>query len=186
MRQVEFTDTGPVFSPRLDVVAVTIELHDARIAVAIGYVYVAVPGESHVGRLVEQPTCLRTGIDSPQNQQDIAGRIQLEDKMASVISGPKIVVSVDAQTVRMREKSLANALNEVALRIVLGEHGLGSLEQEYVALRIHRDGGSFAGDHPFGELEEVGHEPIRKLGDGLECGNLGCCLLRAGLKWQQG
>jgi hydroxyethylthiazole kinase-like sugar kinase family protein len=48
--------------------------------------------------------------------------------MAAVIGRPKIVVGVDAQAVWMREETVAEILNEVALRVILGEHGLRSLE----------------------------------------------------------
>src|ERR1035438_4067875 len=128
MRQVEFTDAVSVFSPSLNVITVMIELHDTGIAIAIGAVNVAVLGESYVDRLVEQPICFCTGVDSSQDQQDIAGGIQLEHKMAAVIGRPKIVVGVDAQAVWMREETVAEILNEVALRVILGEHGLRSLE----------------------------------------------------------
>ena len=57
-------------------------------------------------------------------------------KMASVVGRPKIVVSVDAQTMRMREDPVADTLNKIALLVIFCEHRLGSLEKKYVALRI--------------------------------------------------
>src|SRR5208282_1700650 len=134
MRQVEFTNACAVFSPCLDVVSVAIELYDARIAIAIRHVNVAILCESHVGRLVEQPVCLGAGVDSTQHQQNITGRIQLEHEVAAVVGRPDVVVRVNAQTVRMRKKAFANALNKISLLVVFGEHRLRSLEQKYVAL----------------------------------------------------
>jgi hypothetical protein len=85
----------------------------------------------------------------------------------------------------MGEEFLANALNKVALRVIFGEHGLGSLKQKDVALGIYRDGGSFAWDHPFGKLKEVGHGAIRKFGNGLKCWGFRCGLLRPSVKRQE-
>ncbi len=68
----------------------------------------------------------------------------------------------------MGEKTVAQALQEVALRIIFGEHGLGSLEQVDVAFGIHRDGRGFSGNHVFGPFEKIGHDAIRQLGNGLE------------------
>jgi len=91
--------------------------------------------------------------------------------MVSIIGCPKVVVSVYAQTMRVREESIANTLNEVAHLVIFGEHGLGSLEQKYVALRIYRDPRGFAGHHSFGELEKIRNDAIGKFGNGLElCG----------------
>ncbi len=178
MRQIEFADACSVFSPSLDEVTVTIKLYDTRIAIAIRYVNISVLRESHVGGLVEQPICLCPGVDSAQNQQDIAGRVQLEHKMASVISRPKIVVGVDAQAMRVREESVANALNKVTLRVIFGEHGLGSLKQKDMALGIYSDRRGFAGDRSLWKLKEVRHNTIRKFGNRLKWGSLHGCLLR--------
>ena len=42
--------------------------------------------------------------------------------------GPEIVVRVDAQSVRVGKASGTEALNEVTLRAIFGEHRFGSLE----------------------------------------------------------
>ena len=48
--------------------------------------------------------------------------------MVAVVGGPKIVVGVDAQSVRVGKESVAEALNAVALRVIFGEHRFASLE----------------------------------------------------------
>src|SRR5271166_6570285 len=101
--------------------------------------------------------------------------------MVAVVGRPKIVVGVDAQAMGMQEESLANALNKISLHVIFGEHGLGPLKQKDVTLGIYRNARSFARNHPFGNLEEVRHNTIRKFGNGLECRGL-----RSSLKWQEG
>src|ERR1039458_7612278 len=130
MRQVEFSDACSVLSPGFDVISIAVKLHDARIAIAVRHVNVAVLCEGHIRGLVEQPICLCSGVDSAEDQQDIAGRVELEHKVAAVVSRPKIVVRVDAQAMRVREESVSKALDKATLRVIFGEHGLGSLKQE--------------------------------------------------------
>jgi hypothetical protein len=55
---------------------------------------------------------------------------------------PLRVIGGDAQTVGVSEQSIAHALNKIALLIKFRKHGLGALKEEYVPLRIHRDGRS--------------------------------------------
>src|SRR5450755_624714 len=86
---------------------------------------------------------------------------------------------------RMREKSFTNAPNEISLSVIFGEHGLGSLEQKYMALRIYRDCRGLSGDRVFGEFEKVGHDTIRKLGDGLERGGFDRCWLCPDMEGQE-
>src|SRR5580658_2956173 len=88
--------------------------------------------------------------------------------MAAIVGCPEVAVSVDAQTMWVGEKPLANALHKIALFVILGQHRLGSLEQKNVALRIHRDGRSFARNHAFGEFEKVSQDTIRQFRNGLE------------------
>jgi len=137
VRQIEFTGTLPVFAPCLDVIPVTIKLDDSRIAVTIRHVDIAILRESHVCWLVEKPICLRAGINSSKDQQDIPGRVQFKDQVIAVVSRPNIVVRVYAQAMRMCKQSLANTLNEITLLIVFCEHWLCSLEQKYVPFGIH-------------------------------------------------
>lgn len=53
--QIEFSFGCAVLAPGLDVIAVSIKLDDARIAITIRYVDVSVFGKGHIGRFVEQP-----------------------------------------------------------------------------------------------------------------------------------
>src|SRR5208283_484427 len=105
--------------------------------------------------------------------------------MVPVVGRPDVVVSVDAQSVRVRKEPFADALNKIALAVVFGKHRLGSLEKKYMALRIYGDRRGFAGDYSFWKLEEVRHHPIGKFGNGLEWGGVCCRWLRPGMQWQK-
>jgi hypothetical protein len=52
VRQIKFADACAEFSPSLDLITEAIKLHYAGVAIAIGDVNVAVPGEGDIGGLV--------------------------------------------------------------------------------------------------------------------------------------
>lgn len=184
VRQIKFAGAGSELSPRLEIIAIAIKLYDARIAVTIGHVNVAVPGEGHVGGLVEQPVCFCAGVDSAENQQDVAGGIEFEDEMVAIVCGPEVIIWVDTQAVGVGEQSVTQTLNEVALRIEFGEHWLGALEQVDVSLGIYGDGGGFSGNCSFGEFEKVWEDAVGKFGNGLELAG-GRKRLLCGGEWQE-
>jgi hypothetical protein len=92
--------------------------------------------------------------------------------MASVVGRPKIVVRIDAQTMRVSEESLADTLNKISLLVIFGKHWLGPLEEKYMSLRIDCDASGLAGNHPLGKLEKIRHHTIRKFRNRLEWSRL--------------
>src|ERR1700721_2948877 len=84
-----------------------IQFYDAVVP-AVGHIDIAVFRESHIGWPVKEPVCFCCSVDSSQNQQHVTGRVQLKHEMASVVGRPKIVVRIDAQTMRVSEESLAD------------------------------------------------------------------------------
>ena len=96
MRKVELARARSVPPPSLDVIAGPVELHHTRIAVAVGNIDFATLSERHVGRFVEQPVGLSSGINAPKDEQNIPRGRQLEHEMVAVVCRPQIVVRVDA------------------------------------------------------------------------------------------
>jgi hypothetical protein len=64
MWQIEVAGRSTVFSPGLYVVSVGIELNDARVAVPIGNVDLAILPEGNISWLVEEPISLSGSIDA--------------------------------------------------------------------------------------------------------------------------
>src|SRR5664280_3831865 len=133
--QIEFSWACAVLAPGLDVIAVPIELDDARIPITVGSVDVAVFSKGHIGRLVEKAVCLSAGIDPTQYQQNGTRGVQFEYEIVSIVRCPQVIVGIDSQPMGMHEESLANALDEIALVVILRQHWLRPVS--YTHLRAH-------------------------------------------------
>ncbi|MEO8484368.1 MAG: hypothetical protein ABI634_19330 [Acidobacteriota bacterium] len=136
VRQVELTRLTTEASPCLDEVPVSIELDDARVAVAVCDIDFAGPAERDVRWLVQEPICLGAPILAPENKENATRWTQLKDDMIAIVSRPDVVFGVDAQAVWVIEQRLADAPEEFPMLIELGQHRMRALKQEDVAFRI--------------------------------------------------
>src|SRR5262245_23411592 len=117
MSHLELARFLPLPAPRLDEAAALVELQDARVAIRTGRVALddedlSVAADGHVVRLIQQtrstalvPIALLTL--AADRQQRLPLRAHLDDDVSADVGDPEISVTVDLQSVRPREETLA-------------------------------------------------------------------------------
>ena len=173
VRRAELERTVAARADRLDEAAVLVELHDARVAVAVGHEDVALRIPADVGLPMERvrPVGARV-LTAARHQRQLLERIgplaehhqqlavgaELLDDVGAFVDGPDVVVLVDAHRVREREAVAAGAelLDEGAVLIELEQTRLAAArEDEHVALRVGGDAGALTHVEAGRQLEEV-------------------------------
>ena len=182
VRRAELQGTVAARTNGLDEAAVLVELHDPRVAVAIGHEDVALRIEADVGLSMERvwpvgawvlaaPRRQRQLIEwigaLAKDHQELAVGAELLNDVGALVDGPDVVVLVDAHGVSEGEAvtSRAEFLDERASLVELEQPRLAAPhEHEDVPLRIGGDAGAFAHVEASRELEEIGNRVERDLG----------------------
>ena len=167
MRDVELARTGPFLAPRLDEVAVLVELDDLGLAapMALDHEDLALRPERHVIRLVEQPQMavgvhLAGGVAHAEHEQDASLGAELVDDMGARVGGPDVILRVDPQPVRPVEQAVAQRAKEFPIGIELHERIGAAMQHENVALGVDGHARGAAEGHAGGQAEAVGDHGV--------------------------
>src|SRR3954465_6517428 len=174
MRDVELSRTGALLAPRLDEVAVLVELDDLGLAasMALDHEDIALRPERHVVGLVEQPQMavgmhLACGVAYSEHEQDASLGAELVDDMGARVGGPDIVLRVDPQPVRPVEQAVAQGAQEFAIGVELHERIRAAMQHENVPLGADGHARGAAEGHAGGQAEAVGdHDVVERRGRG--------------------
>src|SRR5262245_46259859 len=139
MRRIKLSGTGPLHSPTQQKIAVSIELQDPRVALAIGDINISLAVKGNVCRLIEVQNIVTRDSHSPKRQEDAAFRTQLQDNVCANISCPEVVLAVDSQGVWRHKKVIGNAADILSGRIEFHERMPAAMEYIDVSFRTYRD-----------------------------------------------
>ena len=187
VRQIQLPSLAAARAGLFDEAAVLVELHDARVAVAVGHEDVARCVPPDVGRPAEHVRFRRRrrrawsrcddafdGFRPPAEHHHHAPfGVELDDHVRPLVDGPDVVVRVDADGVRELEavQALADLANERAVLIELEQSRVAAARvDEHVPLRVGRDADALAEIQIRRQLEEVRHRVVRNLRNVLGLG----------------
>ena len=119
---VELARSHPLPTPRLDELAIPVELHDPRVsglptpaAVSIRHVDITVGSDRDLGRGIELVVTGSGYARRTQRHDELAARIELQHLVAttrcgSVVGDPDVAVTVDRDLVRTDDRPTTEAL----------------------------------------------------------------------------
>ena len=167
MRQVEFAGALALFAEGLDEVAVAIELQHQRLALAVALQHeqIAARSDHRLVRLVEQPQMavlvpLAGAVFAAQHHLQPPGGIEAIDQMGGDVGRPDVVVGIDAQPMRPLEQAVAEAADEMAVRVELHQRHRAAVDDEDVALGVEGDARGAAEIGAGRQLERFGNRNV--------------------------
>ena len=194
MRQIELADVRAVGAPVHQEVPVHVELHHARVHIAVADEDVAVRIPGHIGGPVEVaadgPRFALVGkldvamvplFPAPQVHADITIWVELDDRIGSLVYDPEVVLVIEAHLVGIGDAvhALPDLSHVVAVLVELEQLRSGIrpdwtlicttrvIENHDVSHGIHCNTEDFAQIHVRGVLERPGKRLERNLGCGL-------------------
>src|SRR4051812_49368022 len=144
MGYVELAGSGARLPPGREKLAILVEFHHARIAVAVGYIKIAVGCPSDIRGLVEGLVVGSGFTFDAQGHQQLAVPSEFVHLVIAVVDAPDVVVLVGPDAVRITEEPAAPRSQELTLAVVYHDRIglLASLEDVDVAFRIGGDRGN--------------------------------------------
>ena len=129
------------------------------LAVALQHEDVAGWSDHRFVRFVEQPQMsvrmplAAVALDA-QHHFEPSRRIELVDQVRSDVGGPDVVLRVDPQAVRPLEQPVAEAADEISVRIEFHQRHRPAMDDEDVAFGIEGDARRAAEVHAGGSLND--------------------------------
>jgi len=142
--QIELSRTFAFFAPLLEQLAVFGVFQDSEIAIAISDVKLAIGGNRDIGWPIIAIRSVASLAFGAEGQQQFAVGVKLEHLMIAGVSGPDVVVFVDAQAMRRLEMLVAPGTKEFAVGCENHDRIFAAMEDEDIVIGIGGHGGDGA------------------------------------------
>src|ERR1035437_5825831 len=107
MRDLKFARSTSGLAPGHQVLALRGKLHHARVAIAIGYIKIAVLSEADIGGPVEGFLIRAGNAFRPEGEQKLAFFRELHHLVRSRVGDENVIVLIESEAVRVHENVFA-------------------------------------------------------------------------------